>query len=199
MQALIIVDVQNDFAHKNGSLYVKGSEQIYSAIDTLVKRAKKNNWIIICTKDYHPINHSSFKSNGGIWPDHCVQGTWGCQFSKELIDIFSKHNATYEVVSKGMNSDQEQYSGVTSEMTEIIEKNDIHEVYVCGLATDYCVFATASDLSFNISTNIVIDACKHVSNDNLELFMKECSKKYIAFYVADQVFDTYRQEDELEQ
>jgi len=181
-RALIIVDVQNDFAAKNGALAVSSAEDIYAPLERLLKRAKQEDWTIILTKDNHPANHSSFKSNGGVWPDHCVQNTWGNEISSELQAILLNLSINADIITKGENSDVEEYSGVNARMKKILDDNNILEVYVCGLATDYCVISTAEDLANeNFFTYIVIDGCRHVFDSNFYDVIYRAAERGIEF------------------
>jgi nicotinamidase/pyrazinamidase len=171
-KALIIVDVQNDFSSKSGALSVSGAEDIYAPIERLVKFAKENDWLIVLTKDNHPENHCSFKINGGIWPEHCVQNTWGNEFSPELQAILLNNDVEYRVIEKGENPDLEEYSGANANMVKFLDDNNVIEALVCGLATDFCVIATAEELAKNsFFVEIAVDACKHVLDENLSDFM----------------------------
>lgn len=134
--ALIIVDVQNDFC-PGGTLPVPNGDEVVPVINRLLA----HRWLSVATMDWHPAEHSSFESRGGPWPPHCVQGTTGAQLHREL-------DATKIplVITKGSHPDHDAYSGFQgTELTKILRDKGIHRVVVCGLATDYCVQATAQD------------------------------------------------------
>ena len=158
-RALIVVDVQNDFI--TGSLPVPNAKEIFP----FICRAAHLCDFVVMTKDYHPEDHKSFASNnktakafemGNIngkatmmWPDHCVQKTEGAEFASEIKKEMKRHRAF--VFKKGMNKYCEQYSGFCdingneSQLDKFLQKAGVSEVYVCGLATDYCVRHTALD------------------------------------------------------
>ena len=101
--ALLVVDVQNDFADPNGSLYVKGGEEIIPLINREIDRARAAGAPIFYTQDWHPESTPHFQKDGGIWPVHCVMGTWGAEFHPDL-------NAVGPVVRKGSHG-EDGYSG----------------------------------------------------------------------------------------
>lgn len=180
MKALILVDLQNDFCSK-GALEVKNGDEVIPVANTLIERFKKNNNLILATKDWHPATHKSFaiNSNGKIgelgslnglpqiwWPVHCVQNTYGSEFHKDLnsgeIDI---------VVYKGDNPEIDSYSGffdngklAKTTLDSILKENCIDEIYILGLATDFCVKFTVLDaLDLNYKVNLVVDGCRGVN------------------------------------
>jgi nicotinamidase/pyrazinamidase len=146
--ALIVVDVQNDFADPGGSLHVPGGEDVVAPIDALVTTALEGGASVVYTQDWHPPATPHFASGGGIWPDHCVQGTWGAELHPGL-------RVRGAVVRKG-SSGEDGYSGFTmrdpvsgettpTELDALLRARGIERVVVTGLATDYCVRATALD------------------------------------------------------
>ncbi|MGL5123423.1 MAG: bifunctional nicotinamidase/pyrazinamidase [Fusobacteriaceae bacterium] len=172
MKALIVVDVQNDFCH-GGTLEVKEIEKIIPKINKLIKKFREKKFLIIGTKDWHPSNHKSFEINknenksAGIdqyWPVHCIQESNGSEFHKELekIDI---------VIKKGADRNVDSYSGFfdnkqqqQTDLDKILKNNNINDIYIVGVATDYCIKYTAEDglqLGYNVA--IVTDACKGVN------------------------------------
>jgi len=159
---IIVVDVQGDFTKlKNGSLAVEGTDEAYiKAVDENTKKLKAAGFPVYATQDWHPANHTSFFTNHKgkkafdviklhgkdqvLWPPHCVQKTAGAEI---LLD-----NKLFKaVVKKGMDSQYDSYSGFQddggkkTEMDGILKKNGIKKVVVYGIATDYCVRATAMD------------------------------------------------------
>ena len=146
--ALIVVDVQNDFADPAGSLYVAGGELLPAPIDALVTTALDAAAFVVYTQDWHPATTPHFARDGGIWPVHCVRDTWGAALHPGL-------DVRGPVVRKGSNG-EDGYSGFTmrdavtgrsmpTELADLLEDRGIERVAVCGLATDYCVGATALD------------------------------------------------------
>jgi nicotinamidase/pyrazinamidase len=134
--ALIIVDVQNDFC-PGGALAVPRGDQVISAINRLLTYS----WLAVATKDWHPPDHCSFQAQGGPWPPHCVQGTPGAELHPEL-------NAANigVILTKGSRPERDAYSGFDgTDLAKILRDRGVTRVVVCGLATDYCVSATARD------------------------------------------------------
>jgi nicotinamidase/pyrazinamidase len=134
--ALIIVDVQNDFC-PGGALPVRNGDDVVPVINRLLT----HRWLAVATKDWHPADHCSFKAQGGPWPPHCVQGTAGAELHPEL------ETAPIQVIiTKGSRPDKDAYSGFDgTELAKILRQKGVKRVLVCGLATDYCVRATAHD------------------------------------------------------
>jgi nicotinamidase/pyrazinamidase len=134
--ALIIVDVQNDFC-PGGALAVPNGDEVVPIINRLLA----HRWLSVATMDWHPAEHSSFEPHGGPWPPHCVQETVGAELHPEL-------DATkiQLVITKGSHPDQDAYSGFQgTELAKILRAKGIQRIVVCGIATDYCVRATAHD------------------------------------------------------
>ena len=135
--ALLIVDVQRDFC-PGGALAVPQGDRIVPAINRLLGMT---HWVTVATRDWHPLDHCSFKVQGGIWPVHCVADTDGAAFHPELRVPQIRH-----VVSKAVTKDSEAYSGFQgTDLAQLLRTSNIRRVLVCGLATDYCVKATALD------------------------------------------------------
>ncbi len=135
--ALIVVDVQNDFC-PGGALPVPQGDQVVPAINRTLDLA---GWLTIATRDWHPQDHCSFKPQGGIWPVHCVAGTRGAAFHPGLDAIKLR-----QLISKATTKSAEAYSGFQgTELGALLKGQGVRRVFVCGLATDYCVKATALD------------------------------------------------------
>jgi len=136
MDALIVVDVQNDFC-PGGALAVPDGDAVVELINELAKRAP----FVVATRDWHPPDHGSFAENGGPWPVHCVRDTPGAQLHPA---IDSSHVDV--VIDKGQERDREGYSGFDgTELERLLRQRDVDTVHVAGLALDYCVKATALD------------------------------------------------------
>jgi len=136
MQALIVVDVQNDFC-PGGALAVGDGDAVVGPINRLARDAS----FVVATRDWHPPDHSSFSVEGGVWPVHCVRGTPGAELhpgvDQSQIDV---------IVDKGELSDLEGYSGFEETSLErLLRERGVDHVDVVGLALDYCVKATALD------------------------------------------------------
>ena len=134
--ALVVVDVQHDFL-PGGALGVADGERIFEPIDALAPRFAR----VYATRDWHPENHSSYAQYGGPWPVHCVAGTHGAAFDARLplddIDV---------VIDKGTDRETDGYSGFSATtLDRDLREHGVRRVFVCGLATDYCVKATALD------------------------------------------------------
>lgn len=139
--ALILVDIQNDFC-PGGALAIREGDKIVPVVNRLIPLF---HWIL-ATQDWHPVDHCSFKAQGGPWPPHCVQGTRGA----ELHPALDKSKITY-FVRKAFTRDADSYSefsGVDERgrsLDELLKSLDATTLYMVGLATDYCVRATVLD------------------------------------------------------
>ena len=135
--ALIVVDVQRDFC-PGGALAVPRGDDVVPVINRLLGLT---DWLTVATRDWHPADHCSFEAQGGIWPPHCVAGTDGAAFHPAL-----DQSRIRTVVSKAVTSDAEAYSGFQGTgLAARLAARGVRRVFVCGLATDYCVKATALD------------------------------------------------------
>jgi nicotinamidase/pyrazinamidase len=138
--ALIIVDVQNDFC-PGGSLAVNGGDAVASRLSSLALQFSLKGARVFATQDWHPQNHSSFEANGGPWPPHCVIGSRGAEFHANL------HLPTgTSIVRKGSNPEVDAYSGfLDSDLEAQLRSAEVKRVFVGGLATDYCILNTVLD------------------------------------------------------
>src|SRR5260370_28454729 len=143
--ALVVVDVQTDFADPRGSLYVPGGEQIIAEVNELVRLASEAGALIVYTQDWHPPVTPHFRKDGGMWPVHCVRDTWGAQFHPEL-------HVRGEVIRKGTGG-EDGYSGFSfrdpmtgvdgsTGLEALLRSRGIERTLIVGLATDYCVKET---------------------------------------------------------
>jgi nicotinamidase/pyrazinamidase len=165
--ALLVVDVQNDFADSNGSLYVSGGEDVVQVANRQIERAKGAESLVVYTQDWHPPSTPHFQKDGGIWPVHCVQETWGAAFRPELY-------VAGEVLRKG-TAGEDGYSGfsvrdpVSGEHdATALEANlrayGVTRLVILGLATDYCVKETALDgMRLGFETVVLLEGCRAVN------------------------------------
>ncbi len=138
--ALLIVDVQNDFC-PGGSLAVKTGDQVAAKMTEIAKAFAAAGAKIFATQDWHPKGHSSFTDQGGQWPEHCVQGSKGAELHEALV--LPKGTS---IVRKGSSPDTDAYSGfVDSDLDKLLKSGSVTRVFVGGLATDYCVLNTVID------------------------------------------------------
>jgi nicotinamidase/pyrazinamidase len=153
-KALLIIDFQNDFT-SGGALEVPDGDEIAEP----VKRLAKEFDYVFATRDWHPTDHSSFETEGGPWPVHCVQGTHGAELHPAMRDI-----EVEEIVDVGAEREDQGYSGFEkSKLADLLRERDVDEVAVVGLATDYCVRASAIDAAREgFDTSVVTDAIRAV-------------------------------------
>ena len=165
--ALIVVDVQNDFADPQGSLFVKGAAEILPLVNSEARLATDAGAFVVYTQDWHPESTPHFAKDGGVWPVHCVAGSWGAEFHPALSVVGPS-------VRKGTNGEdgysgfsmKDPVSGETSstELADLLRERGIEKVVVVGLATDYCVSATAIDAAtLGFETEVLQDAIAAVN------------------------------------
>jgi nicotinamidase/pyrazinamidase len=146
--ALVVVDLQNDFADAEGGLYVPGGEQVVAVVNREIDRAREAGAFVVYTQDWHPEDTPHFAKDGGIWPVHCVGGSWGAELHPDL-------ELAGPVVRKGTGG-EDGYSGFSvrdpesgeesgTGLAESLAERGVARVVVVGLALDYCVKATALD------------------------------------------------------
>jgi nicotinamidase/pyrazinamidase len=154
---LLIIDFQNDFC-PGGALAVEGGDEIAGPISRLA--ASGGFDLIAATRDWHPPDHASFVTEGGPWPIHCVQGTPGAELHRSMdeVDLDS-------IVDVGRERDDEGYSGFEkSELAQTLRGAGVDRVYICGLATDYCVRASTIDsCAEGFETTLIEDAVRAVN------------------------------------
>ncbi len=188
MRALILVDIQNDFL-ENGSLAVPHANEVIPVALRLLKNHKGFFHKIIASKDWHPPKHKSFASEypdkkifdsillGSVeqtlWPDHCVQNTWGSEFPKELEAVSPLID---KIIYKGMDENVDSYSAFRdnaaskeTELRKYLEEHEIREVHIMGLATDYCVKFTAEDArNFGFQSFLIQEGCRGMDPSAVE-------------------------------
>jgi nicotinamidase/pyrazinamidase len=165
--ALIVVDVQNDFADPTGSLYVPAGEDVVARVNEEIAAAVTAGAVVVYTQDWHPPATPHFQSGGGVWPVHCVRETWGAEFHPAL-------DVAGEVVRKGSGA-EDGYSGFTTrdatsgeehatELASLLKERGVERVVIAGLATDYCVKETAIDAArLGWDTTVVTEAIRAVN------------------------------------
>jgi len=194
---VIVVDVQGDFTKlKNGSLACIGTDKAYvDQVEAATRALSQKGYLIFATQDWHPADHMSFASNHPgkkpfeaikidgrtqvLWPDHCVQGT---ENARVLVD----NNLFMAVVKKGKDTNYDSYSGfqddggAKTEMNSILKRNGIQKVFVYGIATDYCVKATAIDaVNAGYEVTVIEGLCRHVAPDTSAKALQEMKDKGI--------------------
>jgi nicotinamidase/pyrazinamidase len=168
--ALVIVDLQNDFADPAGGLAVHGGANLVPIINGEIAMARSATSMIVFTQDWHPASTPHFAKDGGVWPVHCVAGTWGAELHP-AVDADAAAGAPR--VRKGANG-EDGYSGFTMRdpttaatmptmLEGLLHDAGIERVIICGLATDYCVKATALDAArLGFETAVLLDAMRPV-------------------------------------
>lgn len=146
--ALLVVDVQNDFADPKGSLYVEGGEEVVSFVNYEIEQALAAGATVVYTQDWHPPTTPHFEKDGGVWPVHCVTDTWGAEFLPSL-------RVEGPVVRKGADG-KDGYSGFSvrdprsgdvsaTQLESLLRERGIERLVLAGIATDYCVVETTED------------------------------------------------------
>ena len=205
MKALIIIDIQNDFL-PGGALAVPGGDEIIPVVNKLQPYFD----LVVATQDWHPPNHKSFAaSHSGksvfekielqgleqvLWPVHCVQGSSGAEFSESL-----NMDRVEAIFRKGMNPEIDSYSGFfdnghlkSTGLADYLKARKIKEVYLVGLAGDYCVFFSAKDaLKEGFQTYYIKDATRSISDENMENVTGEIHQNKGKIILSDYVFDNF--------
>lgn len=162
-KALLIVDVQNDFC-PGGALAVPNGDEVIESLNRLTDKAKEEGWLMVASRDWHPNDTRHFSQFGGKWPGHCVQHSWGARFHPKL-KVDGLHTI---VISKGLGL-EDAYSAfdgffLGQPLEKFLKSSGVLILYVGGLATDYCVKATAIDaVRKGFVTFLVLDACRAVN------------------------------------
>ena len=202
-RALIVVDVQNDFC-PGGALQIKDGDSIIPLINRIMERFD----LVVATQDWHPQNQVSFASNNPgkniydqinisgiaqtLWPDHCIQGTKGAEFHDDLdLSKFSL------ILRKGMNPLVDSYSAFIENdrntetgLAGYLKALKVREIFICGLATDYCVYYSAMDsLRYGFRCNVIIDATRGVDlpEGSIGAVVSEMRNKGISVISSDEL------------
>jgi nicotinamidase/pyrazinamidase len=201
--ALLIVDIQNDFI-PNGALPVEGGDLIIGGINDIANHFKDLSRNIILTQDWHPTGHLSFASSHlgkkpgdefqtkdhaigpVLWPDHCVQGTKGAEFHKDLVTIPASaiirkgRNPKIDSYSAFLENDKKTETGLAGYLKSIMVKR----AFICGLALDYCVYFSAMDaIDFGFEVYVIVDLSKGIDQPpgNISNALKNMTEKGIKF------------------
>jgi nicotinamidase/pyrazinamidase len=159
--ALLVVDVQRDFC-SGGALPVPDADAVIAPLNKWLDAARDRGALVIFSRDWHPRSHPSFKSEGGPWPQHCLQDSSGARFHEALRvppDAF--------LVSKGVRFDCDQYSAFDETgLAALLKKRGIERVWIGGLALDICVRASALDAArAGFETHVIPGACRALSRE----------------------------------
>jgi nicotinamidase/pyrazinamidase len=164
---LVVVDVQNDFADPDGSLFVAGGHAALPFINQQIEAANASSATVVYTRDWHPDTTPHFAKDGGIWPVHCVGDTWGSDFHPDLL-------VSGPEIKKGSGG-EDGYSGFSvrnpqtgartaTGLEDLLRDAEITDVVVVGLATDYCVKETALDAArLGFATTVLADGIRSVN------------------------------------
>jgi nicotinamidase/pyrazinamidase len=165
--ALLVVDVQNDFADPAGSLAVAGGERLVPIINRQIERAREAGAFVVYTQDWHPETTPHFQKDGGIWPVHCVMDTWGAELHPQLTvigDAIRKGSAGEDGYSAFTMRDPESGDETPTGLEAMLRERGVRRVVICGLATDYCVNASAVDaLRLGFETVVLVEAIAAVN------------------------------------
>ncbi|CAN3376122.1 nicotinamidase [Diutina rugosa] len=191
-RAIVVIDLQNDFVF--GTLAVPDAERIIPKINQLI--SDKSFDLLVATRDWHPPNHTSFATQHEaepfeqvpfcnpqdsskikletVWPDHCVQNSWGAELVSDFKEAFENSSTPHLLISKGYLVDREYYSAFgdiwglhQTELDSVLKDHNIDEVVICGLALDYCVFHSALDCAkLGYSTTLYSDLSCAISPKN---------------------------------
>lgn len=158
--ALILVDVQNDFC-PGGKLAVVGGDEVVPVLNGWIRAAREAGAMIVASRDWHPADHSSFREQGGPWPSHCVQGTPGADFHPGLElpeDVL--------VVSKGDRQELDQYSDFEqTPLAGALRDKGVTRLFIGGLAQDVCVRATVLDaVRHGFETHVISNGSKPLND-----------------------------------
>jgi nicotinamidase/pyrazinamidase len=157
--ALLIVDVQNDFC-PGGALAVSKGDEVVPILNRWIEEAGAAGVPVFASRDWHPANHISFKQRGGPWPPHCIRDTFGAAFHPDL-----KLPPDVEVISKAETSDADSYSAFGgTDLSERLRDVGVKRLWIGGLAQDYCVRASALDaIKEGFEVHLIVNATRAVN------------------------------------
>ena len=165
--ALIVVDMQNDFADPAGALYVAGGELVVPIVNRAIDEARAAEAFVAYSQDWHPEHTAHFAQDGGIWPVHCVRETWGAAFHPGLCvldaPVIRKGVAGEDGYSAFSVRDPQTSERAATALEALLRERGIAQVTVVGLATDYCVLETALDAArLGFATTVLADGVRAV-------------------------------------
>jgi len=177
-KALLVVDIQNDFC-PGGALGVADGDQIIPTVNKYVDLFQGNQLPVFVSRDWHPENSKHFKESGGPWPPHCIQNSPGAEFHPDF-----KVPGKAIVLSKGTNPGLDGYSVFEAHdldnkpFNQLLEDIEIEELYIAGIATDYCVKLTSLDaFKYGLKVNVLTDAIKGVDKADSQQAIAEIVAK----------------------
>jgi nicotinamidase/pyrazinamidase len=145
---LIVVDVQNDFADPNGSLYVADGQAVVPVANRQIADAEAARALTVYTQDWHPESTPHFEKDGGLWPVHCVHDTWGAMLHPDLRvvgDVIRKGTRGEDGYSAFSVRDPLSGEKAPTILDGLLEERGVERIVICGLATDFCVVETVTD------------------------------------------------------
>ena len=160
--ALMVVDVQNDFC-PGGALPIPRGDEVVPVANSWIRAAGEQEIPVYCSRDFHPREHPSFEEQGGAWPPHCIQETWGAKFHPEL-----NVPDTARIVTKGVRFDEDQNSVFEETgLASRLERDGTKRLIVLGLALDVCVRASVLDgLQAGFEVAVIPDGCRAVTEES---------------------------------
>lgn len=182
--ALIVVDMQEDFM-PGGVLPVPDADKIVPVINRYIQKFEDIQLPVFFTRDWHPVNHISFKGHGGVWPPHCIKDTKGAQFHPDLkIPADNKF-----IISKGTSLEFDAYSGFQATTLEsLLRERGVKRVFICGVATDFCVKNTAiGAVNLGFQVFVLEDAIKGVFVDKTQQAVNQLLEEGAVFVSYDEI------------
>jgi nicotinamidase/pyrazinamidase len=167
--ALIVVDPQTDFC-PGGALPVPGAQEIIAPVNRLIGEAVEAGAVVAASRDWHPADHISFRARGGPWPPHCIGGSEGAKFHRDII-----LPADALIISKGVERDADQCSALSQpETIAFLRQNGVRRLIVCGLALDVCVRATAIDAAAaGFETHLALGATRALTAEGARAAIRD--------------------------
>lgn len=192
-KALLVTDVQNDFC-PGGSLAVSGCPEIIPALNNYIKLFLSKGLMVFASRDWHPKKTNHFKAFGGKWPPHCIERTKGAKFHPAL-----KLGKNVVILSKGMDPKKDSYSvfdafdSDSKSFPEILNEFSVKELYVGGLATDYCIRQTTIDALINgFRVWVLIDAIRGINPFDSEIAVKTMMSKGAEIAIFEEVEEGFK-------